>query len=79
MAVWNEPKSNYVASDEVTPQIFNELAENEKYLKQTQDTKITSAQVKDATINNTQHSIGVVAKGLALAVKPLKHRQDYLL
>lgn len=56
MAIWNEPKSNYVASDEVTPDIFNELAENEKYLKETQDTKITSSEVKDATINNTQSS-----------------------
>ncbi len=56
MAIWNEPKSNYVASDEVTPQIFNELAENEKYLKETQDTKITSSEVKEATINNTQSS-----------------------
>jgi hypothetical protein len=56
LAIWSEPKSNYVAGDEVTPVIFNELAENEKYLKETQDTKITSVQVKDATINNTQHS-----------------------
>lgn len=50
MAVWNEPKSNYIVTDEVKPSIFNELAENEKYLKEEQDTKITSAQVKDATI-----------------------------
>lgn len=56
MATWNEPKSNYVASDEVTPQIFNELAENEKYLKEIQETKITSSEVKEATINNTQSS-----------------------
>jgi hypothetical protein len=47
---WNEPRSNYVATDEVTPSIFNELAENEKYLKQTQDTKITLAEVQNATI-----------------------------
>ena len=46
MAIWNEPKSNYVASDEVTPDIFNELAENEKYLKETQDTKITQARLR---------------------------------
>lgn len=30
--MWREPKSNYVASDQVTPSIFNELAENEKHL-----------------------------------------------
>ena len=53
MAVWNEPKSNYVAGDEVLPEIFNELAENEKYLKEQSDLKITSDQVKDADINNT--------------------------
>jgi len=56
MAIWNEPKSNYVASDEVKPSIFNELAENEKYLKATVDTKITTAQVKDAVMSNTQAS-----------------------
>ena len=53
---WSEPKSNYVASDEVTPHIFNELAENEKYLKQIQDTKITIDEVLNATITNTIYS-----------------------
>lgn len=53
---WSEPKSNYVASDEVTPHIFNELAENEKYLKQVQDTKITIDEVLNATITNTIYS-----------------------
>jgi hypothetical protein len=56
MAVWNEPKSNYVAGDEVTPDIFNGLAENEKYLKEQTDLKITSDQVKDAVITNTIYS-----------------------
>ncbi len=32
MANWVEPKSNYVATDQVTPNIFNTLAENEKFL-----------------------------------------------
>ena len=50
MATWNEPRSNYVIQDEVKPEIFNNLAENEKYLKETQDTKITSAEVQNATI-----------------------------
>lgn len=54
MATWNEPKSNYMASDEVKPSIFNELAENEKYLKETQDTKITTTDVKNAVMPNTQ-------------------------
>ena len=53
---WQEPRSNYTIADEVTPEIFNQLAENEKYLKQTQDTKITGDDVKNATITNTQYS-----------------------
>lgn len=32
MANWVEPKNNYVATDQVTPDIFNTLAENEKFL-----------------------------------------------
>ena len=34
MAEWKEPKSDYVATDQVTPDIFNELAENEKHRKE---------------------------------------------
>lgn len=34
MADWKEPKSDYKAEDQVTPDIFNNLAENEKYLKE---------------------------------------------
>ena len=29
---WVEPKTNYVAGDQVTPTIFNNLGENAKYL-----------------------------------------------
>ena len=35
MAEWRDPKSDYVAGDQVTPEIFNTLAENEKFLKET--------------------------------------------
>ena len=31
---WTEPKSDYVATDQVVPSIFNELAKNEKHLKE---------------------------------------------
>lgn len=31
---WSEPKSDYVATDQVLPGIFNELAKNEKHLKE---------------------------------------------
>lgn len=31
---WSEPKSDYKASDQVVPSIFNELANNEKHLKE---------------------------------------------
>lgn len=34
MADWKEPKSDYTAGSQVTPAIFNELAENEKHLKE---------------------------------------------
>lgn len=34
MAAWNEPKSDYTAGSQVTPAIFNDLAENEKHLKE---------------------------------------------
>ena len=34
MANWKEPKSDYKAEDQVTPDIFNNLAENEKQLKE---------------------------------------------
>ena len=34
MAEWKEPKNDYKASDQVTPAIFNELATNEKHLKE---------------------------------------------
>lgn len=33
MANWKEPKSDYKAEDQVTPDIFNTLAENEKTLE----------------------------------------------
>lgn len=32
MPNWTEPKTDYVAGDQVTPKIFNDLGENEKYL-----------------------------------------------
>ena len=55
---WSEPKSNYVKEDEVKPSIFNELAENEKYLKSEQDiikeVKITTEQVQESVVNITQ-------------------------
>mgnify|MGYP000879923092 CR=1 FL=1 len=34
MAEWKEPKSDYTAGSQVTPAIFNDLAENEKHLKE---------------------------------------------
>ncbi len=46
MAKWNEPKTNYSAENQVKPEIFNTLAENEKYLN---ETKITTAQVQELT------------------------------
>lgn len=34
MATWTEPKNDYTAGAQVTPAIFNELAENERHLKE---------------------------------------------
>lgn len=51
MASWKEPKNDYTAAAQVTPEIFNTLAENERYL---QEVKITTDQVQDASITSSQ-------------------------
>lgn len=51
MANWKEPKNDYVPESQVVPEIFNTLAENERYL---QEKKITTEQVQDATIRSTE-------------------------
>lgn len=53
MAVWKDPKTTNKSEDQVTPELFNDLAENEQYLY---ETKITTDQVKDATVTSTQAS-----------------------
>lgn len=50
MANWVEPKSNYVATDQVTPDIFNTLAENEKFLYEIR----CPMEVQDSTGNITK-------------------------
>lgn len=47
MASWKEPETNHTAGDQVTPEIFNTLAENEVYLN---ETKITTNQVQEAKV-----------------------------
>ena len=47
MASWKEPETNHTAGDQVTPEIFNTLAENEVY---SNETKITTNQVQEATV-----------------------------
>jgi len=51
--IWVDPKSDYIASDQVTPTVFNTLGENEKYLYEIRCSieKKTSAGVV-TTINN---------------------------
>lgn len=51
MANWKEPKNDYKPEDQVVPEIFNTLAENERYL---QEKKITTEQVQDAEVNSSQ-------------------------
>ena len=53
MAEWRDPKTTNKSEDQVTPELFNNLAENEQYLY---ETKITTEQVKDATVTSTQAS-----------------------
>lgn len=47
MATWKTPEINHTVEDQVTPEIFNTLAENEVYLN---ETKITTNQVQEATV-----------------------------
>ncbi len=47
MATWTTPETNHTVEDQVTPEIFNTLAENEVYLN---ETKITTNQVQEATV-----------------------------
>lgn len=51
MANWKEPKSDYTAGSPVTPSIFNNLAENEKYLY---DTRITTDEVQNASVKSAE-------------------------
>lgn len=53
MSTWSLPKNDYTAESQVTPEIFNNLAENERFLN---ETKITAEQVQDATVNSTESS-----------------------
>ena len=34
MSTWKEPRSDYTTENQVTPEIFNVLGENEKHLKE---------------------------------------------
>ena len=54
MADWREPRSNYTAGSQVTPSIFNVLAENEKYLN---EKKIELEQVQEAVVQSVVASV----------------------
>lgn len=54
MSTWKQPKNDYTVESQVTPEIFNTLAENERYLY---ETKITSGQVPDIGISSTLASV----------------------
>lgn len=51
MATWATPKTTHTVEDQVTPDIFNRLAENEIYLN---ETKIVSSQVQDGAVTSTE-------------------------
>ena len=58
MAEWKEPKNDYTAGSQVTPDIFNELASNEKHL--TEITCHVEIQGKTDTEPRTVNSIVLV-------------------
>lgn len=61
MATWKTPNTSHTVEDQVTPDIFNTLAENEIYLK---DTKIVSSQVQDGAVTSTESTTRVnIASG----------------
>ena len=51
---WVDPKSDYIPTDQVTPEIFNRLAINEKYLKDINCRVVTKedAASEEITVNN---------------------------
>ncbi len=51
MATWKDPKTTHTAADQVTPDIFNTLAENENYLN---EVKIETHQVQDGEVTSSQ-------------------------
>lgn len=51
MATWTTPNTGHTVEDQVTPQIFNTLAENEIYLN---ETKIVSSQVQNGAVTSTE-------------------------
>lgn len=51
MATWKEPTTTHTAEDQVTPDIFNTLAENELYLN---EKKIDTTQVQDGAVTSTE-------------------------
>lgn len=50
---WVEPNDSHVASDEVTPAIFNRLAKNEKHLKEITCNIVQEKKTGTATIINS--------------------------
>lgn len=54
MSKWKDPKTDYTAGSPVTANIFNEMAENEIYLK---ESKITTDEVQQAVIASEQNTV----------------------
>lgn len=64
MATWREPRIDYRASSQVTPSIFNNLGENEQYLRDTkQDKSVSSTQATTrANLNATETVVAAFGK-----------------
>lgn len=51
MATWKEPKNDYAPEDQVVPEIFNTLAENERHLKEISCHTILKTASAEKTVN----------------------------
>jgi len=57
---WSEPKSDYISTDQVRPEIFNTLATNEKHLKEIACMVIVKKVVNSVEVETIANSIVLV-------------------
>ncbi len=57
---WSEPKSDYISTDPVKPEIFNKLATNEKHLKEITCLVIIKKIINDVEVETIANAIVLV-------------------